>query len=101
MRTIYILVGGKASPGFCSEIWEIWRATCYVGIRANQPFCQGGDSGALVPRNEGHPVDLIFVGARNCLEDLIEAVPIDGGHRRIASTSVSLISLLSRDSTSA
>lgn len=90
MRTTYILVGGKASPGLCSEIWEMGRAACSVAVGA---FCQGGDSGASVFINEGHPATLTFAGARNGLEDLTEPVPVDvnnhGGHRRIAGTSVS------------
>lgn len=52
---------------------EMGRAACFVGVGANQPFCQGG---ALVLTNDGHPAALTFVGARNGLEDLTEAVPI-------------------------
>lgn len=52
------------------------RAACFARVGANQPFSQGGNCRALVLTNDGHPAALTFVGARNGLEDLTEAVPI-------------------------
>lgn len=44
--------------------------------RGNQLFSTGGDSGAVIFTNEGHPVAQIFAGSGLGLEDLTEAIPI-------------------------
>lgn len=56
--------------------WGQGRAACFVGVGVNQPFSTGGDSGAVIFTNEGHPVTQILAGSGLGLEDLIEAIPI-------------------------
>ncbi len=67
MRKIYIVDSGEAESGRRSELREMGegRAACFLGVGANQSFCQSANSGALIFTNEGHPVALNVGGSRN------------------------------------